>query len=111
MLTNLKLVYTVTFSVEVWQIVLEFHEQFVSLPAYMSHIMSPNSSHNTRVSLSQVYFLYQSSMRFFVGVFQVVLSGNTNLKEMVEKLSIITYQVCMERVCVWCGMVSVYVQC
>ena len=67
-------------------------------------MMSPNSSHNTRVSLSQVYFLYQSSMRFFVGVFQVVLSGNTNLKEMVEKLSIITYQVCMERVCVvWYG--------
>ena len=30
MLTNLKLVYKVAFSVEVWQIVLEFHEQLVS---------------------------------------------------------------------------------
>ena len=73
----------------------------------MSHMMSPTSSDNTRVSLSQVYFLYQSSMRFFVGVFQVVLSGNTNLKEMVERLSIMTYhlfQVCIERVCVvWYG--------
>ena len=71
----------------------------------MSYMMSPTSSDNTRVSLSQVYFLYQSSLRFFVGVFQVVLSGNTNLKEMVERLCIITYhlfQVCMERVCmVW----------
>ena len=68
-----------------------------------SYMMSPASSDNTRISLSQVYFLYQSSLQFFLGVFQMVLSGNTNLKEMVERLHIITYhlfKVCMERLCV-----------
>lgn len=59
----------------------------------------------------QVYFLYQYSLRFFLDIFQVVLSGNPNLKGMVDhgkRLSIITrdlFQVCVERVyVVWYGV-------
>ena len=68
----------------------------------------------TEANTIKVYVLYQSTLGFFLGAFQVVLSGNTNLKEMVERLcSIILhlFQVCMERECVmWCG-VCVYVLC
>ena len=60
----------------------------------------------TEANTIKVYVLYQSTLGFFLGAFQVVLSGNTNLKEMVERLcSIILhlFQVCMETVCyvVW----------
>ena len=60
----------------------------------------------TEASTIKVYVLYQSTLGFFLGAFQVVLSGNAFLKEMVERLcSIILhlFQVCMETVCyvVW----------
>ena len=62
----------------------------------------------TEANTIKVYILYQSNLGFFLGAFQVVLSGNTNLKEMVERLcSIILhlFQVCMERECVmWSGV-------
>ena len=76
-----------------------------------SYVMSPTSSGDMRASLPQVYFLYQYSLRFFLDIFQVVLSGNPNLRGMVDygkRLGIITrdlFQVCVESVYViWCGM-------
>ena len=62
----------------------------------------------TEANTIKVYVLYQGTRGFFLGAFQVVLSGNTNLKAMIERLcSIILhlFQVCMKRVCVmWCGV-------
>ena len=49
----------------------------------------------------QVYFLYQYSLRFFLDIFQVVLSGNPHLKGLADytkRLGIITrdlFQVCL----------------
>ena len=74
------------------------------MPAYCMMDFSP----------PQVYFLYQYSLRFFLDIFQVVLSGNPNLKGMVDhgkRLSIITrdlFQVCVWRGYMWCGMVCVH---
>lgn len=57
----------------------------------------------TEANTIKVYVLYQSTLGFFLGAFQVALSGNITLKEMVERLcSIILhlFQVCMESVSV-----------
>ena len=79
-----------------------------------SYVMSPTSSGDISASLPQVYFLYQYSLRFFLDIFQVVLSGNPNLRGMVDygkRLGIITrdlFQVCVESLYMSFGVVCVH---